>query len=61
MYQASSVHVVGKKIAFSIPCGVILMTTSRINFQVKDRIEQGERRYSFGSISSPLEGDSAGR
>lgn len=38
--QASSVHVVGEKTAFSVPCGVILMTRACINFQFKDRREQ---------------------
>lgn len=54
------VRVVGKKIAFSILCGVILMNTSHINFQDKYRIAyRGEWLYSFGSTTSALEVDSA--
>lgn len=58
MHQASSVYLMGKKPAISVPCGAILGTASHINFQVKDRTGQRGRHYSSGSSGSPPEGHS---
>lgn len=55
------VHVVGKKIAFSILCEVMLVNISHIDFPDKYRIAyRGEWPYSFGSIAFSLEVDSVG-